>query len=883
MRFLRRALFAALPAAVIAHGDRHQHARQNPPPTTSFTFKLAATNPTAVPLSEINSLQTSSATKALHSSAVAGSVPTFLSGAPALPTITGLRAADYPAPDKPAPTDSPEVLQWIQEVKDTGVVIPEMSLNSAAPGTGPLCSATENAAAAANSTARCWWTCGGCTRASDVADCPTKMDWGLTFDDGPAPYTPNLMEYLDEQKIKATFFVVGSRVFYNWNTLQTQYMGQHQIAIHTWSHYALTTLTNEQIIAELGWSKKIIKDVLGVTPNMMRPPYGDIDDRVRAISYAMGLTPVMWTRLGPNSAFNTNDFDIHSGSVTVQQSLAGWKSVLDKSTTIDTGFIALEHDIWQQTVEVATGYILPDAIAHQPPFKIQPVVNCLARSLSDAYIETNNNATNTPVFKAAVDGKQTFFIFFPVFVFAHNDNLNARHNGVLLARDPPTSSTSTVPGTGSTPAVSSTPLPSPTFSFSLAATNPTAVPLSEINAAQPSTGQIIYTSTAAFGSTPTFLPGAPPLPSHHVPPTDSPEVIQWIQDVKNSGVVIPNFAPTDPSAGCGTTNAAAAADTSRCWWSCGGCNRTSDITQCPTALDWGLTYDDGPAPYTPNLVNYLDEQKLKATFFVVGSRVYQHPVMLQSQYMGQHQIAVHTWSHAAPLTSLTNEQVIAELGWSKKIIKDVIGVTPNMMRPPYGDIDDRVRAISLAMGLTPVMWTRISPISAFDTGDFNIAGNTTSVQQVLQNWETIVANADTMNHGFIVLEHDLFEQSVEVATGYILPDALNRKPAFKIKPVINCLGKDLADAYIETNNNGTNLPPFSAALSAGLLSTTPVSSVAAPTGSTKATGASDGAGGLTGTNSSNPSSDKSTGSAITIHSAMGSLLSFVGLVIGVLL
>jgi peptidoglycan/xylan/chitin deacetylase (PgdA/CDA1 family) len=39
----------------------------------------------------------------------------------------------------------------------------------------------------------------------------------------------------------------------------------------------LTTLTNEQIIAELGWSKKAIKDVLGVTPNMMRPPFGDIE------------------------------------------------------------------------------------------------------------------------------------------------------------------------------------------------------------------------------------------------------------------------------------------------------------------------------------------------------------------------------------------------------------------------------------------------------------------------------------------------------------------------------------------------------------------------------------------------------------------------------
>jgi peptidoglycan/xylan/chitin deacetylase (PgdA/CDA1 family) len=47
--------------------------------------------------------------------------------------------------------------------------------------------------------------------------------------------------------------------------------------IYLRSHPPLTTLTNEQIIAELGWTKKVIKDVLGVTPNMMRPPYGDVE------------------------------------------------------------------------------------------------------------------------------------------------------------------------------------------------------------------------------------------------------------------------------------------------------------------------------------------------------------------------------------------------------------------------------------------------------------------------------------------------------------------------------------------------------------------------------------------------------------------------------
>jgi peptidoglycan/xylan/chitin deacetylase (PgdA/CDA1 family) len=54
-------------------------------------------------------------------------------------------------------------------------------------------------------------------------------------------------------------------------------MAGHQIVIHTWSHPELTTLSNEQVIAELGWSRKIIKDVLGVTPTMTRPPYGDIE------------------------------------------------------------------------------------------------------------------------------------------------------------------------------------------------------------------------------------------------------------------------------------------------------------------------------------------------------------------------------------------------------------------------------------------------------------------------------------------------------------------------------------------------------------------------------------------------------------------------------
>lgn len=77
----------------------------------------------------------------------------------------------------------------------------------------------------------------------------------------------------------------------------------------------------------------------------------------------------------------------------------------------------------------------------------------------------------------------------------------------------------------------------------------------------------------------------------------------------------------------------------------------------------------------------------------------------------------------------------------------------------------------------------------------------------MQNWQYILGNASTLNTGFISLEHDLFQQSVEIATGYILPDALARtSPKLTLQPVITCLNQPLANAYVETNDNSTNPP-----------------------------------------------------------------------------
>lgn len=135
-------------------------------------------------------------------------------------------------------------------------------------------------------------------------------------------------------------------------------------------------------------------------------------------------------------------------------------------------------------------------------------------------------------------------------------------------------------------------------------------------------------------------------PSDKPPPTNSPEVLQWISEVQNSGVVIPDFKPftyTADNMCVLPDNVARVGNATECWWTCGHCTRSTDITVCQKKMTWGSSFDDGPAPHTPEILNYLGKNNLKSTFFVVGSRVKDRPEYLQTQYLLGHTIGVHTW------------------------------------------------------------------------------------------------------------------------------------------------------------------------------------------------------------------------------------------------
>jgi len=115
----------------------------------------------------------------------------------------------------------------------------------------------------------------------------------LTFDDGPDPtHTIEILRLLDEYQARATFFVLGNRVdFYPGIVKEISDRG-HEIGNHTWNHKDLTTLDSAEIKDELGSTSEAIKQITGESPKLFRPPYGAINDNVRA---ATDLAPALWT------------------------------------------------------------------------------------------------------------------------------------------------------------------------------------------------------------------------------------------------------------------------------------------------------------------------------------------------------------------------------------------------------------------------------------------------------------------------------------------------------------------------------------------------------------------------------------------------------------
>ncbi|KAF9360863.1 hypothetical protein BGX34_007463 [Mortierella sp. NVP85] len=195
-----------------------------------------------------------------------------------------------------------------------------------------------------------------------------------TFDDGPSRYTPDLLDYLNEEGVKATFFMNGDNVDniyeYDW-VVKRAYNEGHQVSSHTWSHPDLNELSKGQIESEMK-RLEAFESIIGVRPTYMRPPYGNVNAAARRTLSNMGYKIVLWS-------IDTNDWRRPDN---VETSMRAYREALSQLDAHRRGHIALQHDTYKTALKLG-----PTAVkyAKEKGFKIVTVGECLGEPQSNWY------------------------------------------------------------------------------------------------------------------------------------------------------------------------------------------------------------------------------------------------------------------------------------------------------------------------------------------------------------------------------------------------------------------------------------------------------------------------------------------------------------------
>ncbi|KAF9475036.1 glycoside hydrolase/deacetylase [Pholiota conissans] len=242
------------------------------------------------------------------------------------------------------------------------------------------------------------------------------------------------------------------------------------------------------------------------------------------------------------------------------------------------------------------------------------------------------------------------------------------------------------------------------------------------------------------------------------------------------------------------SNITYSSDDPDCWWTATKCNEPkvanvpSDVAIMDEPHTLGFGFDDGPNCSHNAFYDYLKAHNQKATMFFIGSNVMDWPLETARALNDGHELCVHGWSHRY-MTSLESTDAFAELYYSMEAIKLVAGVTPTCWRPPFGDVDDRIRAIATGLGLRTVLW-------AYDSQDWQV-GSTAgfTAEQVDKEYGLMIEDASKgafNNTGTMILMHELNEFTMNQAMKYYP----KLKDVFKhIVPVAT--GLNITHPYVE--------------------------------------------------------------------------------------
>lgn len=197
-----------------------------------------------------------------------------------------------------------------------------------------------------------------------------------------------------------------------------------------------------------------------------------------------------------------------------------------------------------------------------------------------------------------------------------------------------------------------------------------------------------------------------------------------------------------------------------------------------------LTFDDGPsAKYTPDILDYLRDEEIHATFFVVGSQARANPELVAREEAEGHEIGNHTDSHPhlrhEPIPTLQAEILACE-----RTVCELTDTRTTLFRPPEGHCSADISALVEGLDYRIILWN----IDTRDWADATAAGIT----------ENILSNVQS---GDIILFHDSVsrkDSQTLIALKAVVPELKRR--GYRFVTVSELLGTDSPDEELTVSN-----------------------------------------------------------------------------------
>lgn len=171
----------------------------------------------------------------------------------------------------------------------------------------------------------------------------------------------------------------------------------------------------------------------------------------------------------------------------------------------------------------------------------------------------------------------------------------------------------------------------------------------------------------------------------------------------------------------------------------------------PAKKQIALSFDDGPSTtYTPEILNVLKEQSVKATFFTIGENIEEHPDIFKQILEEGHLVGNHSFYHSNWFDLQTSKSMIEEMQETHELVYQLSGKHLNWFRPPYGVINPQVKKALRKMKYQPIGWS----VRSMDT----VARDRAKLLNRLKQ---------SLRPGAVILFHDTQQVTLEVLPDYI--------------------------------------------------------------------------------------------------------------------